>query len=73
MLSPHNIMLLDTIFQDKTRKYIREAQLDHLTSQIKPHRQSRLSKQMCRGLHHLGHLLIDSGERLERSETSRAT
>lgn len=71
MLYPCNVMLLDAICREKTRKYIREAQLDHLTSQIKPHRASRLSKQMCRALHQLGHLLMSLGERLERLETSQ--
>ena len=69
MLYPANDYLLYIIKTETTRKYLREAEIDHLLSEINPPQPSWLSHPARKALQNLGHLLIDLGQRLDRIET----
>jgi hypothetical protein len=72
MLYPVNDYVLKAIVEDTTHRYIREAEVDHLLSEINPPQPSRLSHQMHKALKNLGHLLVTLGQRLDRIETRSA-
>lgn len=69
MLCPYNEYLLYLIAKETTTQYLREAEADHLLSEINPPQPSWLSHPTRKALHNLGHSLIDLGQRLDRIET----
>lgn len=68
MSYPVNDYLLKVIMEERTRRYIRDAEIDHLLSEINPGQPSGLFRQVHKMLHNSGHLLVTLGQRLDRIE-----
>jgi hypothetical protein len=69
MLYPYNEYLLKVDAKVTTAKYLREAEIDRLISELYSRRPSWLSHQARRALSTLGYWLITLGQRLDPMET----
>ncbi len=56
---------LESIANQRIQDYIREAEVDHLQSALRPRRSSWWSRHARQSLHGLGHMLQDLGHYLE--------
>jgi hypothetical protein len=72
MWCPSNDYVLRIIMERRTKQFIREAEIERLLHGICPPRPGVLSRSVRSLLHHLGHLLVAIGGRLERLEASPA-
>ena len=68
MLYPANDYLWWVISEETTRRYIRQAEIDHLLSEVDEHRPGGLAWHACQALHKLGHLFLALGSALDRVE-----
>ena len=72
MMCHPNDYAIRSIQEQRTKQYLREAEIDHLLSEINPHQPGWLSRQARRLLHGLGHFLLAIGKQLDRFETPMA-
>jgi hypothetical protein len=70
MLYPVNDYMLYIIRKEMTKKYLREAEVDHLLDEINPQAPRRLLPDLRQLVRVLGHVLVFIGQRLDRVEIS---
>ena len=73
MMCYPNDYAIKSIQEQRMKQYVREAEIDHLVSEINLHQPGLLSRQARRLLHGLGHFLLATGKQLDRFETPMAT
>lgn len=69
---PANDYMLKVITDEMTQRYIRQAEIDHLLSEVEPHQPGGLADQVRQALHKLGHLFLALGGALDRIEPQAA-